>query len=88
MSSRECSLARAAARLGTSVDALRRLIQRRARLVRGLLEARFDGIRAWKRGRKWAATQRWNAKPRSASLLWGQDRSPSPVAQLRFLAFQ
>lgn len=54
MSSRECSLARAAASLGTSVAALRRLIQRRARVVRGLLEARFDGIRAWKRGRKWA----------------------------------
>jgi hypothetical protein len=54
VSSRECSLALAAALLGTRVDALRRLIERRARLVNGLHEARFDGIRAWKRGRKWA----------------------------------
>jgi hypothetical protein len=39
--------------LGTSADALRRLIERRAKIVRGVLEARFDGIRAWKRDRKW-----------------------------------
>ncbi len=47
------SLGAAASHLGMSYEALRKMLERRSRVVAGTVEAAFDGVRARRLGKIW-----------------------------------